>query len=59
MQAHDARMARAKAYEGIFLCESGMEFVIALEVTLIEYLDRIFLPCCVVCAVYYLFVGRV
>jgi hypothetical protein len=56
MQAHDARVARAKADEGIFLRKGGMEFVVALEVTLVEHLDRVFLPCCTVCAVYDLFI---
>lgn len=54
MQANDAWMARAKADKGIFLSEGGMEFVVAFEMTLVEHLDRVFLPCCAMCAVYHL-----
>jgi hypothetical protein len=43
-------MARAKADEGIFLRKGGMELVVALEVTLVEYFDRIFLSRWEVCA---------
>jgi hypothetical protein len=43
MQSHDARMARAKADEGMFLCKGGIELVVTLEVTLVENFDRIFL----------------
>ena len=52
MQSHDAWMARAKADEGIFLCKGGMELVVALEVTLVEYLDRVFLSRCDMCAMH-------
>ena len=52
MQAHDARMSRAKADESAFLCEGGIELVVALEVTLVEYFDRIFLSRCTVCAMH-------
>ena len=47
-------MARAKANEGIFLGESGIELVVALEVTLVEHLDSILLSRCTVCTVYHL-----
>ena len=50
MQSHDTWMARAKADEGVFLCKGGLELVIALEVTLIEYFNRIFLSRGEVCA---------
>jgi hypothetical protein len=52
MQSHDAWMARAKADEGIFLCKGGMELVVALEVTLVEYFDRVFLSRCDMCAMH-------
>ena len=52
MQAYDARMARAKADESVFLCDSGIEFVIALEVTFVEHFDRVFLSRCVVYAMH-------
>jgi hypothetical protein len=47
-------MTRPKADEGIFLGESSVEFVVALEVTFVEHLDGIFLSRCTVCAVYHL-----
>jgi hypothetical protein len=37
-------MARAKADESVFLREGGVELVVALEVTLVEDFDRVFLP---------------
>jgi hypothetical protein len=46
-------MTRPKADEGIFLGESSVEFVVALEVTFVEHLDGIFLSRCTVCAVYH------
>jgi len=52
MQAHDARMSRAKADESVFLCDSGIELVVALEVTFVEYFDRVFLSRCVVYAMH-------
>jgi len=45
MQAHDARMSGAKTDKGIFLREGGMEFVVALEMALVEHFDSIFLSC--------------
>jgi hypothetical protein len=50
MQSHDTWMARAKADEGIFLRKGGIELVVALEMALVEYFDRIFLSRCKVCA---------
>jgi len=47
-------MARAKADEGIFFGESGVELVVALEVTLVKDLDGIFLSSCAVCTMYHL-----
>jgi hypothetical protein len=44
VQADDARMARAKADEGVFLYEGGIQLVVTLEVTLVEHFDRVFLP---------------
>jgi hypothetical protein len=52
MQAHDARMSRAKADESVFLCDGGIELVVALEVTLVEYFDRVFLSRCAVYAMH-------
>ena len=52
MQSHDARMAGAKADEGIFLCKGGIELVVTLEVTLVENFDRIFLSRCAVGAMH-------
>jgi len=52
MQAHDTWMARAKADESIFLCEGGTELVVALEVTLVEHFDRVFLSRCTVNAMH-------
>ena len=43
MQADDTRVAGGKANEGVFFCEGGMEFVIALEMTLVEHFDRVLL----------------
>ena len=37
-------MARAKADESVFLCEGGIELVVALQVTFVEHFDRVFLP---------------
>ena len=45
-------MARTKADEGIFFSESGMELVVALEMTFVKHLDGIFLSRCAVCAMY-------
>ena len=36
-------MARAKADESVFLCEGGIELVVALQVTFVEHFDRVFL----------------
>lgn len=47
-------MARAKANEGIFLGESGIELVVALEVTFVEHLNGILLSRCAMCTVYHL-----
>jgi hypothetical protein len=44
VQADDAWMARAEADEGVFLCDGGIQLVVALEVTLVEHFDRVFLP---------------
>ena len=45
-------MTRAKADESVFLCEGGIELVVALEVTLVEHFDRVFLPRRTVCAMH-------
>jgi hypothetical protein len=52
MQSHDTWMARTKADEGIFLRKGGIELVVALEVTLVEYFDRVFLSRCAVSAMH-------
>jgi hypothetical protein len=36
----------------MFLCKGGIELVVSLEVTLVEYFDRIFLSSCVVCTMH-------
>jgi hypothetical protein len=52
MQAHDARMSRAKADESVFLRDRGIELVVALEVTFVEYFDCVLLSRCVVYAMH-------
>jgi hypothetical protein len=45
-------MSRAKADESAFLRNGGIVLVVALEVTLVEYFDSVFLSGCAVCAMY-------
>jgi len=47
-------MAGAEADEGIFFGESCLKFVVALEMTLVENLDSVFLSRCAVCAMNHL-----